>query len=197
VDSLAVGTSIALTVSRMPRRMPGKNKTSDYNQGGGQRGRAFSRRPPIRTSAMSPFDIEDQIQKAQQDGKFDNLRGQGKPFSHLDTDALEQLVREQGFRPHFVELDAEIRAKVEIARQAVRRTYEWVMQARGGGSVDRQYAQDEWRKALSIFDQRLTEINKLIKMFNLELPEALRHRQKFSLKRDEELQKMGLTMSLD
>ena len=146
---------------------------------------------------MSPFDIEDQIQKAQQDGKFDNLRGQGKPFSHLDTDALEQLVKEQGFRPHFVELDAEICAKTEIARQAVRRTYEWVMQARGGGSVDRQYAQDEWRKALHIFDQRLAEINKLIKTFNLELPEPLRHTQKFPLKRDEELRKMGLTMKLE
>ena len=141
---------------------------------------------------MYPFNIEDQIQKAQQDGKFDNLRGQGKPFAHLDTDALEQLVKEQGFRPHFVELDAEIRAKTEIARQAVRRTYEWVMQARGGGSVDRHYARDEWNKSLRIFDQRLAEINKLIQTFNLELPEALRHRQKFLLQREEELQQMGL-----
>ncbi len=146
---------------------------------------------------MSPFNIEDQIQKAQQDGKFDNLRGQGKPLTHLDTDAFEQLVKEQGFRPHFVELDAEIRAKTEIARQAVRRTYEWVMQARGGGSVDRHYAQDEWHKALRIFDQRLAEINKLIQTFNLELPEPLRQSQKFPLKRDEELQKMNLTMSLE
>jgi hypothetical protein len=148
---------------------------------------------------MPPFDIEDQIQKAQQDGKFDNLRGQGKPFSHLDTDALEQLVREQGFRPHFVELDAEIRAKTEIARQAVRRTYEWVRQAQGGDGVDRYAAraQDEWRQALTIFDQRLAEINQLIQTFNLELPEPLRHRQKFPLKRDEELLKMGVTTKLD
>ncbi|HSD85037.1 MAG TPA: DnaJ family domain-containing protein [Anaerolineae bacterium] len=146
---------------------------------------------------MSSFNIEDQIQKAQQNGQFDHLRGQGKPFTHLDTDAFEQLVKEQGFRPHFVELDHEIRAKTEIARQAVRRTYEWVMQARGGGSVDRHYAHDEWHKALRIFDQRLAEINQLIKTFNLELPEALRQSQKFSLKRDEELQKLNLTMKLD
>ena len=146
---------------------------------------------------MFPFDVEDQIQKAQQAGKFDNLRGQGKPFTHLNTDALEQLAKEQGFRPHFVELEAEICAKTEIARQAVRRTYEWVMQARGGGSVDRHYARDEWRQALHVFDQRLAEINQLIQAFNLELPEALRHTQKFPLKRDEELQKMGLTVKLD
>jgi hypothetical protein len=146
---------------------------------------------------MSPFNVEDQIQKARQDGQFNNLRGEGKPLTHLDTDAFEQLVKEQGFRPHFVELDAEIRAKTEIARQAVRRTYEWVMQARGGGSVDRHYAQDEWRKALRIFNERLAEVNKLIQTFNLELPEALRQSQKFPLKRDEELQKMGLTAKLD
>ena len=66
---------------------------------------------------------------------------------------------------------AEIRAKIEIARQAVKRTYEWVMQAWNGGSVDRHYAQDEWRKAQRIFSQRLAEINKLISTFNLELPE--------------------------
>ncbi len=142
---------------------------------------------------MSPFNVEDQIQKAQQDGQFNNLRGQGKPFTHLDIDALEQLVKEQGFRPHFVELDAEICTKTEIARQAVRRTYEWVMQARSGGSVDRHYARDDWHKALHIFDQRLAEINQLIQTFNLELPEPLRPSQKFPLKREEELQKMGLT----
>lgn len=146
---------------------------------------------------MSPFDIEDQIQKAQQNGQFNHLRGQGKPFTHLDTDAFELLVKEQGFRPHFVELDHEIRAKTEIARQAVRRTYEWVQQARGGGSVDRHYARDEWHKALHTFDQRLAEINQLIKTFNLELPEPLRQGQKFPLKRDEELQKMGLAAQLD
>ncbi len=146
---------------------------------------------------MSPFDVEDQIQKAQQRGEFDNLRGQGKPFTHLDTDALEQLVQAQGFRPYFVELDHEIRAKTEIARQSVQRTYEWVRQAQDSGSIDRHYARNEWRKALQAFDQRLAEINRLIKTFNLELPEPLRHTQKFPLKRDEELQKLGLAAQLD
>ena len=145
---------------------------------------------------MPLFDIEDQIQKAQQNGEFDNLRGQGKPLTHLGTDPLEQLVQAQGFRPHFVELDAEIRAKSEIARQGVRRTYEWVRQAQNGGSLDRRYAADEWQKALRIFDQRLAEINKLIQTFNLELPEPLRQSQKFPLKREEELQQLGLTALL-
>ena len=41
------------------------------------------------------------------------------------------------------------------------------------------------------------QTNKLIQTFNLELPEALRQSQKFPLQRDEELQKMGLTLNLD
>lgn len=144
---------------------------------------------------MPLFNIEDHIQKAQEDGEFNNLRGQGQPFTHLDTDIFAHLVQEQGFRPHFVELDAEIRAKTESARQAVRRTYEWVQHARGSSLGP--YVIDEWQSALRLFDQRLTEINRLIKTFNLELPEALRHAQKFPLKRDEELQKMGLSAQVE
>ena len=146
---------------------------------------------------MPLFDVEDHIQKAQQAGEFDNLRGQGKPLTHLDTDVFEHLVQEQGFQPRFVELDHEIQAKLEIARQAIKRTYEWVRQAREGGSIDRHYARDEWREALHTFDQRLSEINQLIRDFNLTLPEPLRHLQKFPLKRDEELQRLGLVTRPD
>ncbi len=146
---------------------------------------------------MSPFDIEDHIRRAQESGEFDNLRGEGQPFTHLDTDPFEQIIKEQGFVPHWIELDHEIRAKIEIARQAVKRTYEWVMQTWSGGGADRHYARDEWHQAQRIFEQRLAEINKLIQTFNLELPEAMRHLQKFPLTQDEELQRLGLKHALD
>jgi len=142
---------------------------------------------------MPLFDIEEHIQKAQQAGEFDHLRGQGKPFTHLDTDPFEHLVQEQGVMPHWLELEHEIRAKIEIARQSIKRTYEWVQGAWQSGSVDRAYAQAEWRKARHTFSQRLDEINKLIRGFNLELPEPLRHLQRFSLKIDDELNHLGLT----
>ncbi|HZY42822.1 MAG TPA: DnaJ family domain-containing protein [Anaerolineae bacterium] len=142
---------------------------------------------------MSPFDVEDQIQQALEAGRFDRLRGQGKPFTHLDTDPLKQLVQEQGVVPNWLEIDHKIRAKIEIARQSIRRTYEWVMQTWGSGGSDRAYARDEWHTARHIFAQRLDEINKLIRAFNLELPEPLRHLQRFPLKIDEELTRLGLT----
>ena len=143
---------------------------------------------------MSPFNIEDHIRKAQEDGEFDRLRGAGKPLTHLDTDPFEHLVQEQGFKPHWLELDREIRAKIEIARQSVRRACEWVIDVWSSGGADRHFAQEEWRKAQHIFADRIAEINQLIKTFNLELPEAMRHLQKFPLKKDEELQRMPLTI---
>ncbi len=146
---------------------------------------------------MSPFNIEDQIKKAQESGEFDNLRGKGKPFTHLDTDPLKHLVQDQGFVPHWLELDREIQAKIEIARQSVKRTYEWVMQTWSSGSSDRHYARDEWHTAQRIFEQRLAEINRLIQTFNLELPEPLRHQQRIPLKKEDELKRLGLAATLD
>ncbi len=142
---------------------------------------------------MPLFDIEEHIQKAQEAGEFDQLRGKGKPFTHLDTDPFEHLTQEQGVTPRWLDKEHEIRAKIEVARQAVTRTYEWVMQTWGSGSVDRRYAHDEWQKAQHIFAQRLDEINALIRAFNLDLPEPLRHLQRFPLKIDEELTRLGLT----
>jgi hypothetical protein len=142
---------------------------------------------------MPLFDIEDHIQKAQAAGEFDQLRGKGKPFTHLDTDPFEHLVQEQGVTPRWLEKEHEIRAKIEIARQSIARTYEWVMQTWGSGSVDRRYAHDEWHTARHIFAQRLDEINRLIRAFNLDLPEPLRHLQRFPLKINEELIQLGIT----
>jgi hypothetical protein len=139
--------------------------------------------------------IDEQIKKAQAEGAFDNLRGKGRPLSHLDTDPLANVLQAQGFTPRWVERDHAIRQKTEIAEQAIKRTYQWVMQSLSGGSVDRGFARDEWRRARRIFRERLDEINKLIRTYNLEVPPTVG--QKFVLKEDEELQRMGLTREIE
>jgi hypothetical protein len=137
-------------------------------------------------------DIEDQIQKARDAGEFDHLPGKGKPFTHLGSDILKHLLSAQGFVPDWLARDREIQQKIEVAEQAIRRTYEWVLQAWSAGSVDRHFAQEEWQNAERVFDKRLAEINSLIKTYNLELPEAVRHLQKFPLQKDEALKRLGL-----
>jgi DnaJ family protein C protein 28 len=140
--------------------------------------------------------IERQIQQAQEEGEFDNLPGTGKPFTHLESDSLDNLLKAQGFAPRWLELDREIRQKSEIAEQAVRRTFEWLMQTWNSGSASQPFVEDEWREAQHVFGKRLDEINQLIKIFNLELPPPLWHLQKFPLKREEQLQRLGLPSQL-
>lgn len=148
---------------------------------------------------MNPVDYDDhierQIKKAQDEGAFDKLRGKGKPLTHLDSDPLHNVLQAQGFTPRWVELDNEIRQKTVVAEQAVKRTYEWVMQTLNGGSASRRFAQEEWRKARRIFSERIAEINRLIQTYNLEVPPTVG--QKFLLKEKEELQRLGLTIEID
>jgi hypothetical protein len=132
--------------------------------------------------------IDEQIEKACEDGAFDGLRGQGKPLTHLNTDPLAHVLQAQGFAARWIELDHEIRQKTEVAEQAVKRTYQWVRQTRAGGSADRQFAQDEWRRARRIFRERIDEINRLVRTYNLQVPPQVG--QKFLLKEEEELQRL-------
>ena len=139
--------------------------------------------------------IDEQIKRAQAEGAFDNLPGKGKPMRHLDSDPMHTTLQAQGFGTQWVERDHEIRQKIEIAEQAVRRTYEWVMQSWGGGSADHHFAQDEWHKARRIFRDRLDEINRLIRLYNIEVPPTIG--QKFLLREQDELQRLGLTPEIE
>ena len=134
--------------------------------------------------------IDEQIKKAQEEGTFDNLRGKGKPLTHLDSDPLLDVLRAQGFTPRWVDLDQDIRQKTAIAEQAIRRTHEWMMERQSGGA-DRAFVHDEWRKARRIFHERIDVINKAIRTYNLIVPPTVG--QKFVLNEEEELQRMGLT----
>jgi len=139
--------------------------------------------------------IDQQIKKAREEGAFDGLPGEGKPFTHLDTDPLGNVLKAQGFAARWVELEHEIRQKSEIAEKAIRRTYEWVTQVRAGGNADRGFALDEWRKACEAFRERIDEINRLIRNYNLQVPPTIG--QKFILKADEELKRLGLKPELE
>lgn len=147
---------------------------------------------------MDPRDqehyIDRIIRKAREVGEFDNLPGKGKPFTHLDTDPLGQVLQAQGFVPRWLELDQDIQHKIEIAEQSVKRSWEWARQTWSSGSAaDQRFAESEWQEAQRVFGERLEEINKLITILNLELPPALRHLQKIPLKLQDQLQRLGLS----
>ena len=57
--------------------------------------------------------IERQIREAQEQGKFDDLSGKGKPFTHLDTDPLDQVFKSQGCVPRWINLDRDVRERLK------------------------------------------------------------------------------------
>ena len=118
--------------------------------------------------------IEEQIQKAMQEGKFDNLPGKGRRLK-LDENPLEdpewrlahRALREAGYSLPWIERNRQIEQQTERAREALRRTWNWRQSAHGR---DRELAEAEWKRALAAFRASLEEINRQIDAYNLEAP---------------------------
>src|SRR5258707_14392235 len=76
--------------------------------------------------------VEEQLRKAREEGKFDNLRGHGQPL-RLDENPFEDpawqmandMLKKNGFRPEWLEEDVAIREETAAARQALVRSRDW------------------------------------------------------------------------
>ena len=136
--------------------------------------------------------IEEQIRAAQEEGKFDNLSGKGRPL-RLDENPFEDpawqtanhLLKENGFRPEWLEADVDLRAQWERAREALVRAKEWcaAQTAECAGRADpaaiqqRAFAEEEWTRSQARFREALAGINKAIARLNLIVPSAQLHRR--------------------
>jgi DnaJ homolog subfamily C member 28 len=120
--------------------------------------------------------IDDHIQKAMQDGKFDNLPGKGKPL-RLDENPYEDpdwrlahhVLKESGFTLPWIELRQEIETETAAARAALARAWEW----RQAALEKRQpyaEAEAEWQRAVAVFKEQVEKINKRIFDYNLQTP---------------------------
>jgi DnaJ family protein C protein 28 len=115
--------------------------------------------------------IEEKIRAAQAEGQFDNLKGKGRPLN-LDQNPFEDpawqmanhLLKEQGFRPEWLEEDVALRKKLSEARQALARTHAWRQ------TQPAHTAAPEWAKAEARFRQALAEINTGLQRLNLLVP---------------------------
>jgi DnaJ family protein C protein 28 len=122
-------------------------------------------------------DIEEHIRKAIDEGKFENLPGQGKPLK-LEDNSLEDpewrlayhVLREGGFSLPWIEMRREIDEEIETSRQALRRAWEWRQET----LVERKWAytlvEEEWRRVVKTFEQKIDKINKRILDYNLQTP---------------------------
>lgn len=137
--------------------------------------------------------IEKLIRKAQEEGKFDNLQGKGRPLN-LDENPFEdpawqmanRLLKDNGFRPDWLEEDVALREKLARARQSLRRTHDWraAELAELGERNDaealrrRTLAAAEWARALARFHDSIAEVNAAITRLNLKVPHVRFQRMK-------------------
>jgi DnaJ family protein C protein 28 len=125
--------------------------------------------------------IEQKIQKAMENGVFENLPGQGKPLN-LEDDALMdpdwrvayRLLRSSGFSLPWIENRRDIEQQIKAAREGLARTRDWV-QEQGGGGTDPAAAQQGWDRAVGSFRGQIETINRRITDYNLEAPALSLH----------------------
>jgi DnaJ family protein C protein 28 len=119
---------------------------------------------------------EDQIRKAMEEGKFDNLPGKGKPLP-LDENPYENpawqmahhILKTGGFTLPWMETRREIEEELAAARAALGRAYTWRQAAL---AEQRSYSmvETEWKRAVDDFRQKIAALNKRIFSYNLEVP---------------------------
>ncbi len=119
--------------------------------------------------------IDEQIRKAQEEGKFDDLPGTGKPLQ-LDHNPHEDpgwrlamhMLRANGFSLPWIEERKEIEAELQEARGALERA--WRLQCSPEFSTAAELKRSEWRRSLDRFRRQIETINRRIFEYNLQTP---------------------------
>jgi len=122
--------------------------------------------------------LEEQIRKAIEEGKFDDLPGKGKPLHlddnpHADPDwALAyHVLQSSGYTLPWIETRKEIEADLEAERASLRRAWEWKQRALEQGKPE-SLVEAEWGRALVAFCEHIESLNQRIKTYNLEVPNS-------------------------
>ena len=118
--------------------------------------------------------IDDHINKAIEEGKFDDLPGKGKPIRWDDNPFVEQewqlafrMLRDAGFALPWMDTAKEIESQLEAARASLKRAWEWW---RANAGQPPAFVESEWQRALGVFRQQIAEVNHRIFDYNLEVP---------------------------
>lgn len=120
--------------------------------------------------------VEEQIRRAMQEGKFDNLPGKGKPlpveenpFEDPEWRMAYHMLRSSGYTLPWIELRNEIEAEAKAAAEDLARTWNWrqgaLQRSAPPGPVE-----TEWLRAVARFKARIESVNRQIFTYNLQIP---------------------------
>ncbi len=142
--------------------------------------------------------IDQQIREAQERGEFDNLPGKGKrldltpnPYAK-DQELTFKILKDAGYAPEWIELDLAIRNRLDRARKALARSWEWhqarlqelAESAGGWATAERDRVSNTWKHRVAEFEVEIAAINKEIVNMNLKVPSPRFQRSKVDAARE-------------
>ena len=141
--------------------------------------------------------LEELIRQAINEGKFDNLEGEGKPLT-LEENPLEdperrlanKILADSGFAPGWIQKRREIEDDLNSARIELLRAWEW-FQARQAEGDPEPLTQSEWDRSLARFQKQVGRLNISISAYNLETPGPQFQRTKINFSAELERIKSG------
>lgn len=117
--------------------------------------------------------IDRAIRKAMEDGKFDNLSGQGQPFpkevenpwEDPSSWAAHRILKSAGFSLPWIEERNDIESQIISSRASLIRSYRYWRDAPLGYS-----GEERIQAAFNAFRERCDELNRQIRTYNLKTP---------------------------
>jgi DnaJ family protein C protein 28 len=119
---------------------------------------------------------EDPIKKAIQEGQFDNLPGKGKPlkldenpFADPEWELALHMLKSSGYSLPWIETRQAIERELADVQAELKRAWDWrqnaLVQAQPAAQVETQ-----WKQRENVFREKITELNKRIRDYNLQAP---------------------------
>jgi hypothetical protein len=106
-------------------------------------------------------DINDSINKAMQDGQFNDLPGKGKPlnldknpFADPEWELAYHMLKNGGFTLPWIEARQQIENGLEEARTELKRAWEW-QRVRAAQKMTLAQVEQHWQQSLSAFRERI------------------------------------------
>ncbi len=141
--------------------------------------------------------IDEQIRQAIRDGQFENLPGKGQPLD-LSVNPHEdpawrlafQAIRSSGHTLPWIEKRQRIESELESACQDLKRAWEWNQRSLVQEGLS-SYIEKEWLRAQKDFQTKVSDLNKRIFNYNLEVPSDQFQRRQINVEGEIERIKNG------
>ena len=123
--------------------------------------------------------IEELLRKAMQEGKFDNLPGKGKrlnldetnPHADPEWELAYHIIKDAGYSLPWIEAIREIEKDIEAARKDLQLAWEWRL-AGLAKQEPQSFLEAEWKRSKVAFQEKIIKLNKRIRDYNLDVPNA-------------------------